>query len=265
MPIASHVDAYDHLLVDLDGTLWVEDEPVPGAARALQTAREAGKGVAFLTNDPAHHPEEYVRKLWRLGFQAALDEVVTVGAAVQYMLAGSGRGGTAFVIGGASMIRHVTEAGLRVVNGTPFASRAEVVVVSGHREFDYGHLRTAIQAVVRGARLIGTSRDPTFPMGDGPWPGSGAVLAAVEVGSGRQADAIAGKPEPAMYATALDRLGAGRALVIGDRLEIDVVGAHRAGLDSALVLTGGAPHTAVDAVDPTPTHVAESFATLLLG
>jgi HAD superfamily hydrolase (TIGR01450 family) len=265
MPLASHVAAYDHLLVDLDGTLWVEDEPVPGAARALQTVREAGMGVAFLTNDPAHHPEEYVRKLWRLGFQAALDEVVTVGAAVQYLLAGGGGGGTAFVIGGASIARHVTEAGLRVVNGTPFATRAEVVVVSGHHEFDYAQLRTAIQAVLRGARLIGTSRDATFPMGDGPWPGSGAVLAAVETGAGRLADAIAGKPEPGMYETALDRLGAGRALVVGDRLEIDVAGARRAGLDSALVLTGGDPHPAEDPDGPTPTHVAESFATLILG
>lgn len=265
MPISSLVDAYDHLLVDLDGTLWVGEDPVPGASRALQAAREAGKGVAFLTNDPAHHPEEYVRKLWRLGFQAALDEVVTVGSAVQYLLAGADRPRTAYVIGAPSLRRHVTEAGLRVANGTEFASRAEVVVVAGHSGFDYGELRIAVQAVLRGAELIGASRDSTFPMGDGPWPGTGAVLAAVEAGARRAAAAIAGKPEAGMYAAAVDRLGAGRCLVVGDRLEVDVLGGHRAGHDSALVLTGGATAAQAQVADPRPTHVAESFATLILG
>ena len=151
-----------------------------------------------------------MRKLWRLGFRASLDEVLTAGAALQFMLATRPSGGAAFVIGSQAIVDHVAEAGLRIVNGTEFATRADVVVVADHERFDYRELRTATQAVLRGAELIGLSRDRTFPMPDGAWPGSGAVLAAVETASGRKADAIAGKPEPAMYEAARDRLGDGK-------------------------------------------------------
>ena len=93
--------------------------------------------------------------------------------------------------------------------------------------------------MLRGAELIGLTRDRTFPMPDGPWPGGGAVLAAIEAACARTADEVVGKPEPGMYDTARDRLGEGRVLAVGDRLDADVAGARAAGLDSALVLTGG--------------------------
>src|SRR3712207_7064152 len=99
MPLSDRVAPYDHVLLDLDGCLWVGDEPVPGAPEALHALREAGKAVAFLTNDPRHHPEAFVRKLWRLGVQASLDEVVTVGAGVQVLLASAGRPRAAYVVG----------------------------------------------------------------------------------------------------------------------------------------------------------------------
>ena len=129
--------AYDHVLLDLDGCLWVGDEAVPGAPAALAGLRAAGRNIAFLTNDPRHAPEEFVRKLWRLGFQAALDEVVTVGATVQFPLARSGRPRTTYVIGSEAMAEHVAAAGMRVVNGTDLASRADLVVVAGHDGCDY--------------------------------------------------------------------------------------------------------------------------------
>src|SRR4051794_12260611 len=218
-----------------------------------------------MTNDARRTPEEFVRKLWRLGFQASLAEVLTAGAAVQFSLAGRRDGGAAFVIGSRALVEHVAEAGLRIVNRTEFATRADVVVVADHERFDYAELRTATQAVLRGAELIGLTRDRTFPMPDGPWPGSGAVLAAIETASDREADEVVGKPEPGMYATALDRLGEGRVLAVGDRLDVDVVGARRAGLDSALVLTGATEAApAASATGPSPTHVAESLATLVL-
>src|SRR5829696_7387944 len=190
-----------------------------------------------MTNDVSRTPEEFVRKLWRLGFQASLAEVITAGAAVQFSLAGRLDGGAAFVVGSRALVEHVAEAGLRIVNRTEFATRADVVVVGVHERLSYEEIRIAAQAVRRGAELIGATRDATFPMPDGPWPASGAVLAAIETAAGRDADRIAGKPEPAMYAAARDRLGAGRCLAVGDRIEIDVLGARRAGKDSALILT----------------------------
>ena len=226
MTLTPRIARYDQLLLDLDGCLWVGDEALEGAPEAVTALREAGKAVAFLTNGVRHAPEEYVRKLWRLGFQAALSEVVTVGSVVQFLLSDRG-GGAAYVVGSQALVDHVAEAGMRIVNRTEFATRADVVVVGAHEDLSYDELRIAAQAVIRGADQLGATRDASVPMPDGPWPGTGAVLAAIETAAGRTADRIAGKPEPAMYETARDRLGEGRCLAVGDRIEIDVLGAWR--------------------------------------
>jgi HAD superfamily hydrolase (TIGR01450 family) len=264
VPVSSRIRPYDHVLLDLDGCLWVGDDACDGAVDAVTALREAGASVLFLTNDVRHTPEDFVRKLWRLGFQASIAEVVTVGSAVQFLLSGRGRS-SAFVVGSQALIDHVADAGLRILNRTPFATRADVVVVGAHDDFHYDELRIATQAVLRGAELIGAGRDRTFPMADGPWPASGAVLAAIEHAAGQTADVIVGKPEPAMYEAARDRLGPGRVLAVGDLLEVDIAGARRAGLDSALVLTGGTTRAMADAADPKPTHVADSLGALVLG
>src|SRR3954470_24712384 len=105
-PLASR---YDHLLLDLDGCVWVGDEPTPRANEAVSALREAGKRLCFVTNDARHSTEEFVRKLWRLGFRASLEEVVTVGGALQHRLAVRG-GGSAFVIGSPPIPRHLPPA-----------------------------------------------------------------------------------------------------------------------------------------------------------
>lgn len=263
MPLSPAVAGYDHLLLDLDGCVWIGEAPTAGAPEAVEALREAGKRLLFVTNDPQRSAEDLVRKLWRLGFRASVDEIASVGAAVQRLLASRG-GGSAFVIGAQAMVDHVAAAGLRIVNHTEFATRADVVVVSSHDHFTYAELRTATQAVLRGAELVGATRDPTFPMSDGPWPGSGAVLAAVEAAARVEATVLAGKPEPAFYAAALERLGRGRTLGVGDRLDIDVKGAQGAGIDAALVLTGGESRAAASQADPPPEHVADSLADLVL-
>jgi HAD superfamily hydrolase (TIGR01450 family) len=264
VPVSARIRPYDHVLLDLDGCLWVGDDACEGAVDAVTALREAGASVLFLTNDVRHTPEEIVRKLWRLGFQASIAEVVTVGGAIQFLLTGR-RHGSGYVVGSQALIDHVADAGVRIVNRTPFATRADVVVVGAHDAFHYDELRIATQAVLRGAELIGATRDRTFPMEDGAWPASGSVLAAIEHASARTADVVVGKPEPAMYEAARDRLGPGRVLAVGDLLEVDIAGARRAGLDSALVLTGGTTREAADAADPKPTHVADSLGVLVLG
>ena len=264
MPLSPRVAGYDHLLLDLDGCLWVGDEPTERAVPAVAALREAGKSLLFVTNDPARTPEELVRKLWRLGFQASVDEIASVGDAMERTLTLRHEAGTAFVIGSQAMVDHVADAGLRIVNGTELASRADVVVVAGHERFDYAELRTAVQAVLGGADLVGATRDATFPMPDGPWPGSGAVLAAVEAATQRQAAVLVGKPEPAFYAAARERLGPGRTLGVGDTLAVDIAGALAAGMDAALVLTGSSTRAQAAAHEPPPHLVADSLAALVL-
>lgn len=265
-PLNPAIAAYDHVLLDLDGCVWVGDEATPGAADALAALRSAGRGIAFVTNDGRHGVEEFVRKLWSLGMQASAEEVVTVGAALQFQLAeryGAGRA-PAVVIGSEAIHRHVKAAGLRIVNGTDFVARAEVVVVSGHERFDFAELRDATTAVLRGAALIATSRDPTYPTSAGPWPGTGALVAAVETATGRRADLV-GKPAPGLVLAALDRLGPGRALFVGDRLDTDLAAAVNAGIDGAVVLTGSTTRADAEAADPPAAYIAATLAELVLG
>ncbi len=265
MVLSERVEPYDQVILDLDGCVWVGDEATAGAPQAIGALREAGKRVAFVTNDPRRATEDYVAKLWSLGVQASVDDVVTVGGATQRLLHETRSGSTAFVIGTESMRRHVAEAGLRVLNGTDLAAGAQVVVVAGTDHLGLDDLRIATLALRRGGDLVATSRDPTYPSADGLVPGTGALLAAVEYASGVTAT-IVGKPEPELYATALDRLGEGRTLAVGDRLDADVAAAAKAGLDAALVLTGGTTAEEADATgEPRPLYVAESLAALVLG
>jgi HAD superfamily hydrolase (TIGR01450 family) len=265
MPLSPLVQRYDQLIVDLDGCVWIGDDAVPGSVEAVELLRAEGKRVAFATNNSRRSGEDYVRKLWGLGIQASLADVVTVGGAMQHLLAETRRGMTVFVIGTQTMVDHVADAGLKVMNNTDLATRAELVVVSGTEDVAYGDLRTASLALRRGADFLATSRDPTYPMPDGLWPGTGALVAAIETATGREA-AIVGKPEPQLFLTALERLGAGRTLVVGDRIASDIEAARRANLDAALVLTGDS--TAEEAAaggDPKPVAVADSLLALVSG
>jgi HAD superfamily hydrolase (TIGR01450 family) len=236
---------------------------VPGSVAAVTKLRDAGKRLAFATNDPRSSGEDYVQKLWGIGIQASLTDVVTVGGAMQHLLAETRHGRTAYVIGTPALHGHVADAGLRVLNGTDLASRAEVVVVGGTDELTFDDLRDASLAIRRGADFLATGRDPTYPMPEGLWPGTGAIVAAVETATGRKATVV-GKPEPQLFLTALDRLGDGRTLVVGDRLDADVAAAAQAGLDAALVLSGGTTREEADAAkEPAPVAVADDLASLV--
>jgi HAD superfamily hydrolase (TIGR01450 family) len=264
MPIAPLLAPYDNVLIDLDGCVWVGGEATPGAADAIAAVRAAGKALAFVTNNSRLSPEEYVRKLWSLGIQASVGEVVTAGSALQFELSERPAGTPAYVIGSPAIFRHVKDAGQRIVNGTAGAPQAELVVVAGHEDLDFGELRDATQALLAGAEMIATDRDAAYPSEHGMAPGTGALVAALEYASGQSA-LVVGKPQPSLFRTALDRLGEGPALVIGDRLDSDLEGAAAAGLDAAIVLTGMSTRAqAAAAVDPAPVAVADDLRALLL-
>jgi glycerol-1-phosphatase len=265
MSLSPLLDGYDHVVLDLDGCVWIGNRCTRGAPEAVAQVRAAGKSLAFVTNDARRSPEEYVRKLWSLGLQASLEEVVTVGAAIQHLLADRGPGTGTYVLGSPAIFRHVVDAGRRIVNGTDLEASADVVVVADYDELRFSDLRGAIQAVLAGAEMIAAGRDRTYPTEAGLSPGTGAVVAALEYATGRTAR-IVGKPDPQIFPTVMDRLGPGRALVVGDRLDSDLAGAAAAQLDAAIVLTGVTSRPEAEAAtDPAPVAIADDLHALLLG
>ncbi len=256
-------DDFDGFLVDLDGVVWVGREPVPGAAEALRALTEAGKEVVFVTNNPGRPPATYAERLRGAGIPVGDDRVVTAGVTTARLAAKRvGTGAGAFVIGAPGLKEAAAEAGLELLDGE--AGRgAGAVLVSGHREFDYEELLTATLALQHGAALFATSRDPTLPMPGGPWPGTGAVLAAVETASGAHAE-IGGKPERHLFEQARALIGgAERVAMVGDRIASDIDGGRRAGLATILVLTGASSREQAEAADPPPDHVVDDLPGLL--
>jgi len=256
-------DEFDGFLIDLDGVVWIGREPVAGSVRALQELLAAGKRIVFVTNNPGRLPQAYAERLQELGVEVGPEQIVTAGMVVARLAgeAALAAGGGAFVIGASALKEMVAATGTRLLEGAE-AEEADAVVVSGHRGFDYEELKTAKFALDRGARLFATSHDPTMPFPGGELPGTGAVLAAVEVASGREAT-IAGKPERHLFEMALEAIGgSGRSAMVGDRISSDIEGGRNAGLETILVLSGTTSREEAAAADPPPDHVLENLAGL---
>jgi HAD superfamily hydrolase (TIGR01450 family) len=258
-------DQFDGLLIDFDGVVWIGPDPVPGSPETLAALLGAGKELAFVTNNPSRQPAAYAEKLATIGVEVGPERIVTAGlVAARLAAAVAGReGATVYVVGSTALRGTIAAAGLTVLEGEA-GREADVVVVSGYRGFDFEMLLTAKLALDRGAAFIGTSHDPTMPMPGGDWPGSGAVLAAVETASGRRAE-IAGKPQRHLFEMALEAIGRPpRAAMVGDRLDSDIDGGRAAGLETVLVLSGASSRADAEAAEPPPGHVIENLSGLLL-
>jgi HAD superfamily hydrolase (TIGR01450 family) len=256
-------DEFDGFLVDLDGVVWIGRELVPGSAEALRKLLEDEKGICFVTNNPGKPAAEYARRLREAGIEIGDDRVVTAGEATARLAAeNAGTGATAFVIGAPAFHETLAAAGLELVEGDA-GHEADVVIVSGHRGFDYEQLLTATRALQRGAALFATSHDPTMPFPGGPVPGTGAVLAAVETASGATAE-IGGKPEPHLFELARERIGAAeRVAMVGDRVSSDIEGGRRAGLETILVLSGATSREQAEGAVPPPDRIVADLAALV--
>ncbi len=229
-------DPYDAVLFDLDGVLYRGDQIIGRAAETVERLRRDGTGILFLTNNSARTPAQVAEKLTGFGIRARPEEVVTSAHAAAELVAGHGGDATAYVIGQDGVRRALEEAGVRLVDGE--GSTATYVVVGWDGTVTYEDLRRATVLVRAGASLIATNADASYPAPGGElWPGAGAILAAVETASGRRAT-VAGKPHRPLFDTAVERVGTRNVLMVGDRLETDIVGAAATGIDSVLVRSG---------------------------
>jgi len=216
-------------VIDLDGVVWLADQPIPGSADAVARLRRAGHAVVFATNNASPTIVELQRRLAHAGITATPDEIVTSAQAAASMLE---PGSTAFVCADGGVLEALAARRVSVVSEGP----ADAVVVGWTRRFDFDLLADAATAVRQGARFIGTNEDPTHPTPGRLLPGSGAILAAVATAA-QATPEVAGKPHDPLVALLRAR-APDAVLVVGDRPSTDGALARRLGLPFALVRTG---------------------------
>jgi glycerol 3-phosphatase-2 len=241
-------------VLDLDGVIWLADQPLPGAADAVARLRAAGERVLFVTNNSYARVGDQEAKLARFGIPAQGDVVTSAMAGATLVEAGE----RVLVCGGPGIVEAVRGRGAEPVH----EGDADVVAVGFHRDFDYERLRVAMQAIRGGARLVATNDDATYPTPDGPIPGGGSIVAAVAYASG-VTPVVAGKPYQPM-ADLVRTLAGGDGTVVGDRPDTDGVFAKTIGYRFALVLSGVTGREDLP-VTPAPDVVADGLAALVPG
>jgi len=250
-------------ILDMDGTVYLSDRALPGAVETIAALRRRGLGVVFLSNKPLEPGAAYAAKLTALGIPTAPEDVITSGYVLSHHLAQIAPGARVFVIGEPPLWEELRRAGLRL---TEEPSEVDYVVAAFDRTFDYRKWNIAFQAVkFHGAHFVATNPDRTCPVQGGEIPDCGGIIAALEATAGKQVEWIAGKPSPRMIQAASARLGVpvDQCLVVGDRLETDIVMGRDAGARTALVLTGVTRREHLANAPIQPDHVLENIGGVL--
>ncbi|AQP52236.1 HAD-IIA family hydrolase [Tessaracoccus flavescens] len=231
---------HDAYLFDLDGTIYLGDDLLPGARRLIEELRRRGIPVRFLSNNPTKAPAQYAEKLERLGLATPVGDIANTVATMTNWLVSNHPGATVFPIAERPLIDALTQAGIRISEDP---AEIDIVIASYDRGFTYEKLQIAFDAIWfhRRAILVATNPDRycPFPGGRGE-PDCAAIVAAIEACTGATCQQIVGKPDPSMVTQALAGLEVDprRCVMVGDRLGTDIELAVRAGMSSALVLTG---------------------------
>ena len=257
---------FEGYILDLDGTVYLGERAIPGAPETVRCLRQAGCRVTFISNKPLEPRERYAEKLTRLGIPADPADVLTSGHVLGRWLAAEAPDARVFVVGEAPLLAELAAFGLRITNEADHGEDTDFVVAAFDRTFDYAKLNTAFQAIRRGARFVATNADRTCPVESGEIPDAAAVIGAIEGCTGQKVEMVAGKPSPLIIEAGLARMGGLRpeqCLIVGDRLETDMVMARRAGVASALVLTGVTCREDLAHSSIQPDYVLDSVADLL--
>lgn len=255
------------LCCDLDGVVWLGDEPIPGAARAVERLRSAGIRVVFATNNSSATLLDYAARLARVGIPVDTRDIVSSATAAARWCRGEFAPDARLLLHAGAGVREalrdagftdLTDAGDAAPTGDRFAFDA--VVCGWHRTFDFERLARAADAVRAGARFVATNLDPTYPDAARRLPGNGALVAAVAAAGGRPPDVVTGKPEPAMVDLVRARAGAEPGIVVGDRVTTDGALAARLGWPFALVLSGvSGPGGEEPVPEPAPEYVVRDL------
>ncbi len=257
--IASLTPAIKALVLDMDGVLWKDKEPIGDLPAIFAGFAARGLKVLMATNNATKSPQAFRQKLLDLGVDVPAAQIINSGITVAHMLHQRyPEGGPVFVVGEQGLVEVLAERGFYPTNENVLA-----VVAGLDRGLTYDKMRQATLLIRAGAPFYGTNPDRTFPTPYGLVPGAGSVLAMLETAAGAP-PILAGKPEPAMYNLALELLGTRpeETLAVGDRLDTDILGAQRAGLRTALVLSGVTSAEEAARWSPQPDLIAPALADL---
>mgnify|MGYP001053946702 CR=1 FL=1 len=257
--------SYQGYIFDLDGTVYLGPELIPGAKETIARLREIA-GVVFLSNKPINTRVDYAKKLTDLGIPTRPDEVINSSAVLAEYLKKECPQATLYCVGEPPLLGELQEAGFRVLQDPVQEQYAvDVVVTAFDRTFDYEKLNNAYQCIKRGARFVATNADRTCPVADGDIPDCAAMIGAISGASGVSPEIVVGKPNPLTAQAALAKLGvpAKDCLMVGDRVETDMLMGLLTGMETALVLSGISDEARMRKEGVYPHFVMESIATLL--
>lgn len=246
-------------LTDMDGVLVHENKAIPGAAELLQSWRDQDKPYLVLTNNSIFTPRDLSARLRASGLEVPEENIWTSALATAAFLASQKPAGSAFVIGEAGLTTALHEAGFIMTETNP-----DFVVVGETRNYSFEAITKAIRLIAKGARFISTNPDATGPSAEGPLPATGAIAALITKATGFE-PYVVGKPNPMMFRSALNKIGAHshNTGMIGDRMDTDIVAGIEAGLHTILVLTGISDAEEIARYPFRPSEVLGSVADLL--
>jgi NagD protein len=251
----------DCWLTDMDGVLVYENDAIPGAAELIQQWTQTGKRFLVLTNNSIFTPRDLAARLRASGLDVPEESLWTSALATADFLQSQIPGGSAFVIGEAGITTALHEAGYIMTE-----TRPDYVVVGETRNYSFEAITKAIRHINAGARFIATNPDATGPSPEGVVPATGAISALITKATGRM-PYVVGKPNPMMFRSAMNRIGAHseNTAMVGDRMDTDVVAGIEAGLHTILVRTGISDQREIERYPFRPDEVLDSVADLLEG
>ena len=256
-------------VLDLDGVIYRGMEPQPHAKETVLTLRDRGHTVRFYTNNSAQSRQSYAAKLESMGIPTPSDHIMTSSyAAALYFIEKNAVGKTVYQIGESGITEELEAVGMRVItDGAECDSRIDFVVVGIDRDFHYRKLAFAQKAIDGGAEFIATNEDPTFPIEGGVLlPGGGSLVAAVRAATSVQPFVI-GKPQTYAFNKILELTGSTprQSIMVGDRLDTDILVGNRAGARTVLVLTGVATREEAERAvgDLKPDRIIDTLAELI--
>ena len=246
-------------LTDMDGVLVHEEEPIPGGPEFIEALKKSGLGFLVLTNNSIYTPRDLRARLLGSGIDVPEDAIWTSALATAQFLADQRAHGSAYVIGEAGLTTALHEVGYVLTPRNP-----DYVVLGETRTYSFEAITTAIRLITLGARFIATNPDVTGPSPDGPLPATGSVAALITKATG-VAPYFVGKPNPLMMRSALNRIEAHSetSVMVGDRMDTDIVSGLEAGLRSVLVLTGSTRRDEVERFPYRPSRIVDSVADLV--